>query len=138
MTFAQFCHFCGCLPGGKCSAAHDWIHIRDLSLRCVLGVHDFERHEPRDVVIQLSLGVSLQKSGRSDSLCDTVDYSALRDGVATFVEASQFQLIESLAEGIADLCLQVESVSDVLVMVEKPGAIRDARTVAVEIFRSRS
>ncbi len=116
---------------------HDWIHIRALTLRCIVGVHDYEKKIPRDVVVNLSLKTSLQQAGHSDKLMHTVDYATLCTTIAEFVEHSRFDLIESLAEGIAALCLQNKKVSEVRVEVEKPGAVLQARTVSVEITRNR-
>jgi FolB domain-containing protein len=115
----------------------DWIHIHSLSLQCIVGVHEFEKQAPREIIIQLSLNTSLHRAGRSDNLEHSVDYSVVCDNVARFVETSHFELIESLAEGIATLCLKNEKVTTVRVSVEKPGAVPKAQSVSVEITRTR-
>jgi FolB domain-containing protein len=116
----------------------DRIHIRDLKLRCIVGVFSEERREKQDVTIQITLFADLRPSGRSDNLADTVDYKAIKQQVVAMVEQSSFQLVERLAQAIADICLAPPLVQAVQVTVEKPGALRFARTVSVEITRRRN
>jgi FolB domain-containing protein len=113
----------------------DRILIRDLLVRCVIGVHDEERRDKQDVLINLSLSVDLHKAGTSDRLEDSVDYRALNKQILTMVEHSQFHLVEALAQAVADICLKNPSIKEVSVRVEKPGALRFARSVGVEIVR---
>lgn len=116
----------------------DAIHIRDLLLRCIVGVFPEERRAKQDVVINITLYADLSAACRSDRLDDTVDYKALKKDVIAMVESSECQLIERLAERIADICLRQSRVQRVRVLLEKPGALRFARTVGVEIVRERS
>jgi dihydroneopterin aldolase/D-erythro-7,8-dihydroneopterin triphosphate epimerase len=116
----------------------DKIHIRDLLLRCIIGTHDDERRRKQDVVIGITLFADLGKAGETDSLDDTVDYSAIKRRVAEMVEQSSFFLVERLAQRVADVCLEDVRVRQVRVTVAKPGALRFARTVDVDIFRSRT
>ena len=115
----------------------DQILVRDLRFRCIVGVNDQERHEKQDVVVQITLDIDLRQAGRSDSLEDTVDYKGVKKEVLAMAERSHFQLVEALAESIADICLKCARVSRVVVVVEKPGALRFARTVGVRIVRKR-
>lgn len=115
----------------------DRIHIRDLRVRCILGVNPDERVHPQEVVIQLTLHADLRPAGRSDRLEDTVDYKAVKKRVLELAEQSRFLLVERMAQRIAELCLESPRVRAVRVVVEKPGALRFARTVGVEIFRTR-
>jgi FolB domain-containing protein len=115
----------------------DRIVVSDLVCRCVLGVEDWERRERQEVLVSLVLGVDLAAAGRSDRIEDALDYARLKKQVLAEVEASSFHLIEALAERIAAICLEDERVQEAQVRVEKPGALRFARTVAVEINRSR-
>ncbi|MBI5947401.1 MAG: dihydroneopterin aldolase [Chloroflexi bacterium] len=116
----------------------DRIHIRDLSLRCIIGIDDRERREKQDVTIQVTLHAELREAGRSDEMGRTVDYRAVKKRIVRLVEQSQFFLIEALAEAIARACLEEARVERVDVLVEKPGALRFARTVGVEISRTRA
>ncbi|MGD0090722.1 MAG: dihydroneopterin aldolase [Planctomycetota bacterium] len=115
----------------------DAIHIRDLLLRCVVGIYPEERRAKQDVLINITLFADLSAACRSDRIEDTVDYKAIKKEVIAAVEVSEFQLIERLAELVASLCLKEERVVRVRVLVEKPGALRFARTVGVEIVRER-
>jgi len=113
----------------------DKIHIRDLALRCIIGVYAKERDAAQEVVINITLWADLARAGRSDDLADTVDYKAVKNAIIAMVEASRFQLIETLAETIAAICLAADGVAAARVLVEKPGALTGARTVGVELFR---
>ena len=115
----------------------DKIFIRDLALRCIIGIYPEERREKQDIVINVEMHVDLRKAGRSDDLADTVDYKAIKKAILKLVEGSKFQLIESLAERIADLALADEKVQKVVVTIDKPGALRFAKASAVEITRGR-
>jgi dihydroneopterin aldolase/D-erythro-7,8-dihydroneopterin triphosphate epimerase len=118
--------------------AMDRILIKDLMLRCVLGLGQEERREKQDVLINLILWTDLSPAAASDSIEDTVDYSALKKRIITLVEGSQYHLSETLADRIASLCLEQQAVQQVQVTVEKPTALRFAHSVGVEIIRSRS
>jgi len=115
----------------------DRIYISDLVLYGIIGVHDWERQKPRDIVINLTIFANLQKPGHSDDIGDTIDYSMVAKKVKTLVESTEHQTLESLAEDIAGLCLEIPKVFSVRVNVEKPGAVQFSRTVGVEIERSR-
>ncbi len=116
----------------------DRIHIRALAARCVIGLSAEERRDKQDVVIDLSLSTDLREAGRTDRPEDTVDYRAIKKGVLALVERSQFRLLEALAEAIARACLEDPRVAEVRVTVDKPGALRFARSVAVELVRTRA
>jgi FolB domain-containing protein len=114
----------------------DRIVIRDLAVRCILGVGDEERRERQDVLVSLVLRADLRRAAQTDAFSDAVDYRALKKRVLALVEASAFHLLEALAEAIARACLAFPGVGAVQVTVEKPGALRFARSVAVEITRT--
>ena len=115
----------------------DRIFIRDLALRCIIGIYPEERREKQDVLINVEMHCDLRAAGRSDDLKDTVDYKAVKKAILKLVEGSRFQLIECLAEHIAAIALGDEKVIKVIVSIDKPGALRFARSSAVEITRSR-
>jgi D-erythro-7,8-dihydroneopterin triphosphate epimerase len=120
-------------------AALDRILIRELLVRCILGVNDEERREKQDVVINLALAADLRPSGEHDRLEENdLDYRAIKKRVVSAVEQSSYGLLEALAERVASVCLESPSVREVQVTVDKPGALRFARSVAVEITRARS
>jgi FolB domain-containing protein len=115
----------------------DKILISDLLVRCVIGVRDEERRGKQDVLINVALSVDLRKAGTNDQLEDSMDYRALSKQIITMTESSKFHLVEALAEAVADICLQHPSIVQAQVRIEKPGALRFARSVGVEIIRER-
>jgi len=115
----------------------DRIFIHDLHVRCIVGVDREERASKQDVIIQIVLHLDLNNAGHSDAIEDTVDYKALKKEIFRTAEESRFHLVEALAQSIADICLTRDRVACVEVSVEKPGALRFARTVGVHIVRRR-
>jgi len=115
----------------------DKIHIRDLRVRCIVGIYPEEREKKQDVIINITLYADLRAACRSDRLEDTLDYKALKTRILARIEASSCRLIERLAECVAEIALEEPRVQRVVVTVDKPGALRFARSVAVEITRDR-
>lgn len=115
----------------------DRILIRDLLVRGILGINDWEREQPQDILLNLTLFTDLRRAGFSDDIADTVNYRTVTKKILTHVETATRYTVESLAADIARLCLEEPGVNRVLVRVEKPGALRFARSVGVEIERSR-
>jgi len=115
----------------------DRIIIADLRARCIVGVNEDERREKQDVMINLSIYGDFRTPGRTDRFEDAVDYRAIKKQVLGLVDNSKYFLIEALAEAIATLCLATPGIVRVLVRVDKPSALRFARSVGVEIVRER-
>jgi dihydroneopterin aldolase/D-erythro-7,8-dihydroneopterin triphosphate epimerase len=113
------------------------IYIRDLHARCIVGIYPEERAHKQDVIINITLEANLDTACQTDAIEDTVNYKSIKKSVYTMVENSQFFLIERLAEEVATLCLADPKVRQTTVTVDKPGALRFARSVAVEITRGR-
>jgi D-erythro-7,8-dihydroneopterin triphosphate epimerase len=116
----------------------DFIEIEDLLVRAIIGVNSDERENRQDVMISLRLEADLRPAARSDLIDDAVNYRTITKCVIGFVEQSSFQLVETLAEEVAQLCLKDSRVERVRVHVRKPGALRFARTVGVCIERGRN
>lgn len=115
----------------------DAIHIRDLNLRCIIGIFPEERREKQDVILNVTMYADLRQACRSDRIEDTINYKAVKLRIVEAVEKSQFSLVERLAEEIAGLCLEDPLVRRVTVTVDKPAALRFGKSVAVEITRDR-
>ncbi|MGB9596593.1 MAG: dihydroneopterin aldolase [Candidatus Poribacteria bacterium] len=115
----------------------DKIHIRDLLVRCIIGVYASERENKQDILINITLYADLRKACETDNIDDTVDYKLIKKKIVNFVESSSFNLIERLAEKVAEICLENHSVRKVKVAIDKTGALRFARSVAVEIEREQ-
>lgn len=117
--------------------SEDRIEIKDLLLRCIIGINESERENKQDVLINVALLGDFSQAGASDDIHDTVNYRALTKEIVAAVESSKFFLVEKLGEQIAEICLRDEQVRRVQVSVEKPGALRFARSVGIQIERER-
>ncbi len=115
----------------------DRIVVRELLVRCVLGLTDEERRERQNVLISWVLFTDLRTATESDRVEDSVDYRELKKRVLAMAEQSSYHLLETLAARVADVCLSYPRVRRVQVTVEKPGALRFARSVAVRLTRAR-
>lgn len=116
----------------------DAILIRDLSARGILGVRDWERENPQEILINLTLYTDLHRAGETDDITDTVSYSAVAKKVRVHAESAARLTVEALAADLARLCLLEPGIHRVRVQVEKPGAVRFTRSVGVVIERTRS
>jgi len=116
----------------------DQIQIKDLLLRAILGINEEERRNRQDVLINITLHADTRAAGGSDDIADAVNYRTLTKRIIALVENTQFYLVEKLAAEIAALCLDDPHVEQADVRVEKPGALRFARSVGVEIQRTRT
>ena len=115
----------------------DKVLIKDLLLRTIIGINDEERRARQDVLINITLEADTRAAGVSDDIEDAVNYRTIAKRVIQKVEGSSFYLVEKLAAEIAVICLDDRRVQRARVRVEKPGALRFARSVGVEIERSR-
>lgn len=115
----------------------DKIYIRDLLLRCIVGIYPDERENKQDVIINIEMCCDLRAAAASDRIEDTVNYKSVKKEIIALVENSGYLLIERMAGEIATLCLAHDGVRQVKVTVDKPGALRFARSVAVEIIRTK-
>jgi len=114
----------------------DRIIIKDLLLRGIIGINDWEREKKQDILINITLSCDLRKAGESDKIDDTVNYRTLTKKIIKHVDESARFTVETLAADIVKLCLNTEGVQSAIVRVEKPGALRYAKSVGVEIERS--
>ncbi|MGI6375765.1 MAG: dihydroneopterin aldolase [Anaerolineae bacterium] len=115
----------------------DRIIIRDLLLRAIIGINPGERTNLQDVLINVELEADLRPAGASDDIDDALNYRTIAKRIAKLVDGSRYYLVEKLAAEIAALCLEDPRVDVARVRVEKPGALRFARSVGVEIERRR-
>jgi len=114
------------------------ITISDLSVECIIGVNPRERVEKQRVLINIDLWADLSDAVKTDMIQRTVDYKAIKNGVIQFVSKSSFYLLETLADRVAQLCLEDPMVRKVRVKVEKPGALTGARSVGVQVIKRRT
>jgi FolB domain-containing protein len=115
----------------------DTVFITDLVVRGIIGVYDWERQQPQDILINIAVNVDLQPAGELDDISAGIDYAILAQKVIAHTESAQRLTVEALANDIALICLEEPRAESVKVRVEKPGAVRFARSVGVEIERHR-
>jgi 2-amino-4-hydroxy-6-hydroxymethyldihydropteridine diphosphokinase len=116
----------------------DRIEIKDLLLRTIIGINEEERRNKQDVLINIVLHADTRAAGVTDSIQDAVNYRTITKRVIALVENSRFYLVEKMVAEIATICLEDSRVERVTVRVEKPGALRFARSVGVEIERAQA
>ncbi len=115
----------------------DCIFLTDLRIETVVGIWDWERKIRQTVRIDLEMGADVATAAAHDDIEHTLNYKAVSKRVQSFVGESSFQLVETMAERVAELILTEFDVPWVRVRVNKPGAIRGARDVGVRIYRSK-
>jgi dihydroneopterin aldolase len=113
----------------------DKIFIHALKTETIVGIFDWERQVKQTVLIDVEFSADIRKAALTDSIDDTLNYKGVAKRVLTFVEASSFHLVETLAEHIAMLLLEEFSVAWVRIALSKPGAIRSSRDVGVILER---
>jgi len=118
--------------------SEDRIFLRGLECQCIIGFIDWERRVPQKVVIDLEFPTDCARAARSDAVADTVDYKSVAKRVLAWVGESQFQLIETLAERLAQLLLTEFPLAWIRIELNKPGAIRHSRDIGVSILRRRA
>lgn len=115
--------------------AEDRILIRDLLVRGIVGINDWEREKPQDILVNLDVFLDARRAGRSDDVDDSINYRTLAKDVIAYVEESSHYLVEALATRIARIAVVDHGAARVRVRVEKPGALRFAESVGIEIER---
>ena len=114
---------------------NDKIILDRLEVECIIGIFDWERTTKQKVEISLELECDLTKAARTDDIRNTVDYKTISKEIIALVEPSSFQLIETMADKIASICLGHDGVKRAQVTVSKPGAIRGSKNISVQITR---
>jgi FolB domain-containing protein len=115
----------------------DQVFIKDLLVRGIIGVNDWEREKPQDILINIAISADLSAAGESDDISDSVNYKTIAKKAQAKAETAQRLTVEALAADIAKLCLEEPGVIKVRVKIEKPNAVRFARSVGVEVERSK-
>lgn len=115
----------------------DKIFISDLRIETVIGIYDWERKIRQPVNIDLEMAADIRRAAATDSIEDTLDYKGVAKRLIKFVGESEFQLVETLAERVAEIVIGEFAVPWVRVRLSKPGALRGSRDVGVEIVREQ-
>ena len=116
----------------------DKIYLSGLEIETIVGIWDWERQIPQTVVIDLEMAADIARAARTDSIEDTLNYKLVSKRVQALVRESGFQLVETMAEKTAEVIMTEFDVPWVRVRINKPGAIRGARDVGVEIERGKA
>ncbi|WP_419165203.1 dihydroneopterin aldolase [Candidatus Palauibacter sp.] len=117
-------------------AARDTIIIRDLLVRGIIGVNEWEREKKQDIVINMALAVDARTAGESDDVGHVLNYRTLTKRIIAHIEEAEPYLVEALAHQLARIAIVDFGAERAKVRVEKPGALRYARSVGIEVERS--
>ena len=115
----------------------DKVIIKDLLVRGIIGINDWERKRAQDILINVILFTDTNRAAESDSIVDCVDYSKMSKRLQAHAESAERLTVEALANDLAKICFEDKGVQKLVLRVEKPGAVRFAKSVGVEIERSR-
>ncbi len=116
----------------------DKVIIKDLIARGIIGVNDWEREKPQEILINITVFTDTRQAAKSDDLADCVDYRALAKKAQSHAETAARLTVEALANDLADICLGEKGVERAIVRVEKPGAVRFSKSVGVEVERTKT
>ncbi len=115
----------------------DKVIIKDLRVTGIIGIYDYERTTPQEMLINLTLFTDIRKAAASDDIADCVDYEKVANKVKARAGTSKRLTVEALAEDLARLCLETPGVQRVIARVEKTQAIAFTGSVGVEIEREK-
>ena len=115
----------------------DKIKLTELTVNTVIGIWDWEKRNPQKVVFDIEMSTDINKASKSDSIKDALDYKAVSKRVKQYALENQFDLIEALADKVAEIILNEFEVSWVKLTISKPCAIRDSKNVSLMIERSK-
>jgi len=113
----------------------DIIFLHNLKIDTVIGIYDWERRTKQTIVVDLDMAADIRKAAASDHIDDTLNYKGVAKRLIKFVGESQYQLVETLAEKVAEVVLTEFEVPWVKVRINKQGAVRGARDVGIIIER---
>ncbi len=115
----------------------DVIYIQGLKVDTIIGIHDWERKERQPIVLDIEMAVQADRAAVSDWIGYALDYSTVSARVIEFVEASQYKLIETLAEQLARIIMREFAVPWLQLRVSKPNALQEAKDVGIVIERGQ-
>lgn len=113
----------------------DIVYIRDLKIETVIGIFDWERRIRQTVSLDLEMAFDIRKAAASDDIKDALDYKAVAKRLIAFVSESEFLLVETLAEKVAEIVRQEFQVPWLRLRLSKPGAVRGSQDVGLIIER---
>ncbi len=114
------------------------IRINDLRTESIIGIHKHERKKKQPLIINITCTYNSTKSERTDTITDAVDYDTLTKKILAHVSASHYFLIERLASSILEIVMENKKIKEATVHLHKPQAIKEARSVSIELHAQRS
>jgi 7,8-dihydroneopterin aldolase/epimerase/oxygenase len=115
----------------------DIIYLKNLRIDTVIGIYDWERRTRQTVILDIELGTNTARAAKNDDIKDALNYKAVAKRIISFVNSSEFQLVETLAEHIAEILMQEFKVPWLRLCLNKQGAVRGVRDVGVIIERGK-
>lgn len=116
----------------------DSIYLRGLRVDTIIGIHDWERTLRRPLVFDVELETDTRPAAQSDRMEDSIDYAAVRETIVELAQQLQPQLLETLAERIAEALFARFPVQALRLNIDKPGAVPDVQGVGIRIERQRA
>ncbi len=113
----------------------DIIYLRDLRIETVIGIYDWERRMKQTVILDIEMATDIRAAANSDNIEDTLNYKDVAKRIMSFVGESEFELVEALAEKVAEIILSEFNTPWVKLSLNKKGAVRGVRDVGVVIER---
>jgi dihydroneopterin aldolase len=113
----------------------DIVYIRGLEIRTIIGIYDWEREQQQIVSLDLEMGSDIAKAAATDTIENALDYKAVAKRLINFIENSEFYLVETMAEQVAEIVLKEFNVPWVKLRLGKPGAVTGSKDVGVIIDR---
>ena len=116
----------------------DIIYLKDLRIDTIIGIYDWERRARQTIILDIEMGADIAKAAKTDEIEDTLNYKAVAKRIISFVENSDYQLVETLAERIGEILLEEFNVPWLRLTLNKQGAVRGVRDVGVIIERGKN
>ena len=116
--------------------AKDIVYIRDLNIETVIGIYNWERKIKQTVSIDVEMATDISMAAQTDDIAHALDYKSVGKRIIEFVEASQYELVETLIDKVAEIVIGEFSVSWCRIRLSKPGALRGSRDVGIIIERT--
>ena len=116
----------------------DIVFIQQLAVNTTIGVYEWEKKIKQKLLFDLEIAGDVAHAAASDDIKDTIDYAEVSNAITTYVEQNQFELIETVAEAVANIVLNDFAAKQVSITLQKPGAVANALTVGVKIIRQKN
>ena len=113
----------------------DTIFLEQVKVETKLGVPEWERMLPQTIILDIEIGYNLARACKSDAIADTIDYGAVMSRIRETLAEHSFQLVEALAEHVAELILKEFKAENVKVKVAKPAILPGLKALGVVIER---